>query len=366
MVDSPHSRGAMKVCLWLVAATVGLGSGSLRSAEADRSEGNTTPGEVLERGPHHNVLRSFHLELAGDGQLTPRAGRLVQLEDSINYRDEDLAQWAPAVAEIELVQGIGVARRSQQQALFTPDANDPEGAVTITTRDGTTLRSSVLALAYYDAASGRDVILATVQSAIGELVPPNRILYRQALAGLVHADLIYEYRKTGVQQVVLLSESPPDPEEFRLLAEATRLEVLTEFCEAPTPQRRSHVLNGVEDPLVRQAMVEPDWVDERLDFGPFRMAEGRALSLGEWIEGGEAAGTIPIGNRWRVDPESGRTVLFESADYWSLAAELARLPASDGQPRRVREARGGDARASGLGRWAALPDPTQVSPELLT
>jgi len=273
-----------------------------------------------------------------------------------------LAQWAPAVAEIELIQGLGVARRGQQQALLTPDANDPEGAVTITARDGTTLRSSVLALAYYDAASGQEAILATVQSAVGELVPPNRILYRNALAGLVRADLIYEYRKTGVQQVVLLSESPPDPEEFGLLAEATRLEVLTEFFEAPIPQRRSRALDGVEDPLVRQAMVEPDWADERLDFGPFRMAEGRALSLGEWIEGGEAAGTIPIGKRWRVDPESGRTVLFESADYWSLAAELARLPASDGQLRRVREARGRDARASGLNRWAALPDPTQVRP----
>jgi len=119
--DSTHSRGAMKVCLCLVAAAVGLGSSPLRSAEADRSEADTTPGEVLERGPHHNVLRSFHLELAGDGQLTPRAGRLVQLEDSLNYWDEDLAQWAPAVAEIELIQGLRVARRGQQQALFTPE-----------------------------------------------------------------------------------------------------------------------------------------------------------------------------------------------------------------------------------------------------
>ena len=75
----------MKAFLCLVAAAVGLGSGSLRGAEADRSEADTTPGEVLERGPHHNVLRSFHLELAGDGQLTPRAGHVVQLEDSINY-----------------------------------------------------------------------------------------------------------------------------------------------------------------------------------------------------------------------------------------------------------------------------------------
>jgi hypothetical protein len=235
----------VKTRLRPVVATCGLACALAGHAQPPGPDAELTPGAVLERGPHHNVLRTSRLELAGEGQVAERPARIVQLEDSANYWDEAQAQWAPAVAEIEIVRGIGVARRGQQQALFAPNANDPEGAVTITTRDGATLRSSVLALAFFDAASGRDVILASVQDALGELVPPNRILYRQALTGLVNADLIYEYRKSGVQQVVLLGESPPDPEEFGLLAEATRLEVLTEFFEAPTPTRRPGPAGGL-------------------------------------------------------------------------------------------------------------------------
>lgn len=89
--------------LALVALGLGLGLGLVRGAELGRPEADLTPGAVIERGPHHNVLRTFRLELAGDGQLVSRPSRVVQLEDGVNYWEEDQAQWSPSVAEIEIV-----------------------------------------------------------------------------------------------------------------------------------------------------------------------------------------------------------------------------------------------------------------------
>lgn len=182
-------------------------------------------------------------------------------------------------------------------------------------------------------------MLAVVKDAVGELLPPNQIIYRNAFDN-VSADVVYTYRKSGLEQDVILRQCPPDPEEYGLLAEATRLEVLTEFFEAPTPGKQVRVLDRVEDPELRLAMAEPDWTDEELDFGSFQMAEGRALSLSEWLEGRTAEPPIPVGKRWVED--GGRTILFESADYWSLASALGALPASDRDPRIGRVGQCGD------------------------
>jgi hypothetical protein len=193
---------------------------------------------VVERGPHHNLVATTRAETDFEGRPVAVPGRYVQLEDGLNYWDEEQQAWAEAVAEIELVNGVGVARRGQQRVLFAPNVNEPDGAITLATSEGVLLRSSVLALAYYDAASGKDAALAVARDAPGELLPPNRLVYRDAFTGL-KADVVYTYRKSGLEQDVILRESPPDPEEFGLRAEATRLEVLTEFFGAPEPVKRA-------------------------------------------------------------------------------------------------------------------------------
>jgi hypothetical protein len=293
---------------------------------------------VVERGPHHNLVATTRAEIDFEGRPVAVPGRYLQLEDGLNYWDEEQQAWAEAVAEIELVNGVGVARRGRQRVLFAPNVNAPDGAISLATSEGVLLRSSVLALAYYDAASGKDAVLAVARDAPGELLPPNRLVYRDAFTGL-KADVVYIYRKSGLEQDVILRESPPDPEEFGLLAEATRLEVLTEFFGAPEPVKRARVLDRVDDLSLRAAMAEPDWVDEELDFGPVWLGAGRALSLSDWLEGKTPAAPIPVGKRWvRQD---GRTLLFESADYWALAAELRQLPPVDTSPRRPRQAESG-------------------------
>lgn len=107
--------------------------------------------------------------------------------------------------------------------------------------------------------------------------------------------MVYTYRKSGLEQNVIPRQAPPDPEDFGMQAKATRLEVLTEFFEAPSPKVR--VLDQLEDLRLRAAMAGPDWANEELDFGPLRMEQGRALSLGQWLKDSVAGGIVPVGKR---------------------------------------------------------------------
>ncbi len=198
------------------------------------------------------------------------------------------------------------------------------------------LRSSVLALIYFDAVNGKSATIATAKDTAGEVIPPNQIIYRDAFDHL-RADVLYTYRRTGLEQDIILREQPPGPQALGLLREATRLEVLTEFFVAPQPQKRQIVLDRVDDPALRAAMAAPDWIDEELDFGPFRIPQGKAFLLG----GGPAAeDAVIVGKEWTTTAGQ-RTILIESVDYLALLPQLEQLPAPGGKPGAAIQRRGG-------------------------
>lgn len=291
----------------------------------------------------------------------------------MHYWDAGTQSWQESRAEIELTRKGAVAVRGQHRAIFSNNANDAAGALDVQLGDGTRLRSSVLALRYYDPVSGQDALLATVQDARGELLPPNQVIYRKVF-DKVRADLVYTYRKDGMEADVVLREVPPAPEEFGLPSETTRLEVVTEFFEAPQPVKVRRALATVEDEEVRARVAEPDWMDEELDFGAQRIGAGRAFA---WAAREVAAARpdefAPVGKQWVALPD-GRSLLIESAEYVSLLDELLALP---GEPRRQealrerarawagksRESRRGDALAAGGGKGSRRDrDPARVPP----
>ncbi len=357
----PKERCCRPVC-FLVSLSLCLGAWARVRAQALPDAGAALVPRVLERGPNHDVVLTSKVQTGEGGRPVQVPATYTVLADGLNYWDEDAKGWAPARAEIEVVEGIGVARHGQQQVVFAANVNEEDGAITVSTREGVTLRSSILALAYYDAASGKDAILATVKDTVGEWVPPNQIIYRDAFDGLL-VDVVYTYRISGLEQDLILREGPPDPEDFGLLAEVTRLEVLTEFFSAPSPTQTPHLLDQVTDPSLRNAMAAPDWVDEELDFGGVRMLEGRALTVAGWLDPKDATAAWPIAKRWLE--ENGRTVLIESADYWSVADQWNQLPPSSDAPRRPRQAANGKGYQSRLSRLALLDKATPSAERLL-
>ncbi len=206
--------------------------------------------------------------------------------------------------------------------IASPNINDPKGALDIETSDGRRLRCTVLGICLFDALSGQQVQVATVRDAVAELVAPNTLLWRDCFEGL-SADLRVVYESGAIHHDVIVRERV-DP---RLLAELgflekhLRIEVWTEFFEAPEPDRVSTVLREESDPVLRSAMAEPDVVDEALDFGELKFASGRAFA--EAMEG-EAVGVAK-----RFFREEGRSFLIESCGWEELEPLLLQLPVTD-------------------------------------
>jgi hypothetical protein len=63
--------------------------------------------------------------------------------------------------------------------------------------DGGRFRSHLLGLAYTDATSGRSVLIAEIQAAVGE-VAGNQVLYRDAFTD-VQADVRYTWTRAGLE-----------------------------------------------------------------------------------------------------------------------------------------------------------------------
>ncbi len=300
-------------------------------------DGIARESRVLERGAHHNrVVQVVVDHEPGTGRPVARTNTWVQLEDGLNYWDAADGIWRESREEIRIEGRGAVALEGATRAIFSSNANDPEGAVDLELGPRHRLRSSVLALRYFDAATGGVALLGMVRDVRGELLPPNQVIYRDVFDE-VHADLVYTYRRRGVEADVVLREVLPDPAEFGLIPETTRLEVVTEFFDPPRPVKRERLLAAVEDERLRGIVAEPDWVDEELDFGRTRIGEGRAFAWSAREAAERRPSDFPlVGKRWVVT-EDGRTLLVESVEYVGLYEELLALPGDPARKGRLEE-----------------------------
>lgn len=211
----------------------------------------------------------------------------TELADGLNYLDED-GRWRASEDVIELTEAGAAAVRGPVKVFFDGNLNSEE-AVRLVGRSGRAVRIRPVGLFYYDAASGEAVALGRVRDCQGELVPPNRVVYRSVLEGL-EADLMWVWTRSWFETDLVLKERPRPPEAYGLRNRTTRLEMWHEVLEAPPVTRTQEVLEGEADPALRAAMVEPDLVDETLDFGDFTLRKGYGFAVGVGMEGAESGG----------------------------------------------------------------------------
>ena len=263
----------------------------------------------------------------------------VEFASGLNYQTTE-GEWRPSREEIVLLQdGSAGALQGQHKAIFAPNLNSA-GSIHLVSRDDRPFRSHPLGLYYFCAITGRSALVAQVQDSIGELLPPNQIVYRDAFGGLpaaedstVHADVRFTYTKTGIETDVIIRSLPP-PEAFGLASQSTRLEVWWGFVDAPDPERQVRVLKAEE--TGRESMVEPDLIDETLDFGDLWFPQGKAFSVQTTSpkDSGEAAridlpelfddeSSIYVGKQWLQLDE--QTVLVESVDWKDAEVHLERV-----------------------------------------
>ena len=271
---------------------------------------------------------------AADGGMVARSHRYIEVVTGLNYQDQS-GRWRESEDLIELTDdGGAAASRGPHKVHFNANLNTA-GAISITTVSNRVLRTHVLGLYYFDAATGQSALIAPVQDSIGELLAPNQIIYHDAFHGIL-ADVRITYTKAGVETDVILLEKPQSPEEFGLSSLTTRLEIWHEFLDPPLPNKKAKVLKQETNALLRQSMAEPDLVDETLDFGDAWFPLGRAF----WWEAATNSTGAPaqillfnpatetnqvlVAKQWLQIQQ--RNLLIESVEWPDIAPRLESLP----------------------------------------
>lgn len=268
-----------------------------------------TPVTILERGANHKIVQHVSWQLDEKGQATAKTNTYTELATGLNYQGEK-GEWSETRELIEpLPKGAGAVARNGQHKVFFPQ-DIYEGQIELQTSDGQWLRSRVLGLSYFDSESGKSVLISEVTNSVGELFGGNVLVYPNAFTD-VRASLRLTYTKSGFEQDVVLEEQPPTPETFGLNPKTTRLQVLTEFFNAPQPIK------------LEQSYADSfggKIIDEQLDFGSLRMIQGKAFT----IDAGESSKTFPVSKQWlKID---GRDFLIEEVELQSVTKELDALP----------------------------------------
>src|SRR6266545_401347 len=263
------------------------------------------------------------------GAVSQRNHSYVQVGSGLNYHDE-AGQWQPSQDLIELTaDGGAAALRGPHKVHFNPNLNT-QGVIALTAVSNRVFRSSPLALYYFNVESGQSALIAQVKDSIGELHPPNQLVYPDCLEG-AKADYRVTYTKAGMEADLVLTAQLPPPETFfgTVNSRSIRLEWVTEFLDPPTPQKRSRIL-------------DTGLVDETLDFGDLWFPLGRAYA---WdgstnadtntpaqirvVHANSDTNQVLVAKRWVQTPD-GRTVLIESVDWQDIAPKLKSLPQPGG------------------------------------
>lgn len=141
------------------------------NADATGPKQNPAVFSIVERGENHRVWQRIMQETDNFGRTAWRTNAYNELETGMHYRAGD--EWRETRAEIELLADGAAATNGPHKVFFSANLNSV-GAVDLTTPDGQRLRSRVFGLSYFDAASGKVVLIAETQDSIGQLIYPIR------------------------------------------------------------------------------------------------------------------------------------------------------------------------------------------------
>lgn len=271
--------------------------------------------DVLERGLHHKVAAST-LSIERNGTTVTRVSKQITLASGLHYRTANgsLAESDPVI-EPHINGAIG--HQAQITAEWAANLNT-YGAVRFTDGDGKTYISHVLGLAFTDAQTGDSVFVAEIQNSNGQIVGKNTVIYPGALGGI--ADVVFTYERDRVSQDVRIFEAlPARPEDFGMVPASTRVETISELVSWPDASITTEILASETDPLLRQAMAVPDFLNQTMEFGSVRLPRGRAYDFQGVVDG-----NIPVGTT--IESSGARRFLIEATPYSSLAPALNALP----------------------------------------
>jgi hypothetical protein len=270
------------------------------------------------------------------GRALAHTNLYTELATGMN-RYQEGAGWVPSSTQIEIVPGGAIARQGAHTVSLPASITVP---VECNTPDGKRLRSTVLGLSYFDVTTGDSLLLAEVKESTGQLLSSsNQVLYPNAFTNhdiAVIADVLYTYTRAGFEQCVILRSQLPSPADFGLDPRSTRLEVLTEFLEAPVPaistvavgaqgstEAPASGVNSLPRDRRDTSIGNAPLTDDTVSFGAMQLGRGSAFMLGG--PPGRSQRTA-VGKSWQV-MNGNRRVLVEQVKWPSIEPQLQALPA---------------------------------------
>jgi hypothetical protein len=236
------------------------------------------PFTEVERGPHHKKWVQLSWETGHNGVTIAHTNSYLELATGMHYQKD--GQWLESRPDFQVTKaGYAVSQEGQHQVIVSPNLNTPGGVVDLQMPDGRRLRSALLGLNLFDSVSGKTLQIAAVKDSTGQQTAPNEITFFDAFDGL-KANVRIRNERGGFHQEVLLNERL-SPDQVAALGfndpKNVRLEIWTEFLEAPTPGVRSTLVKEQTNSVVGTGMLGPAAEDDFLDFGSMLMPRGRAF-----------------------------------------------------------------------------------------
>lgn len=265
------------------------------------------PFQAVSRSANQTVWQRTEYETGPDGVRRPHIQKYVELGSGLNFKKNGV--WAPSKAVIEPYTTGSIARQGAYKVIFANNLNTT-GAIDMQGPDGKRIRSNIIGLGYYDRATGNSILIAQLQDSTGELISVNQILYPNAFEG-VNASVRYTYKRSGLEQDVILQENPRPPSYYGLNDDTTELEVMTAFISPPDASV-SAADSGTAD-------LEPD---ENISWGATSLGKGRAFDMGS---PGNSLRRLRVSKQYMT--VQGQPVLLEKVSMKELLPQLSRLPA---------------------------------------
>ncbi len=267
---------------------------------------------VVDKGQNYRTWSRLTFQTNADQTVTSRTNQVIEVGNWIHRwqtNQSGVGVWVPCAPEIVATTNGIVGRGAPHSLLLASNCNS-YAAVQLRLPEGQVLKSHLLGLAYYDQASGSNLMFATLTNSTAQIIGTTRVSYPSAFSG-VDASIAYSYTRAGFSQEIRFNEMPPDPAEWGLNPATSHLLLITEFVQAPTPSVHTNAWPSGMETMQNQ----------ELDFGQMKMTVGFAFrsSTNNRKRG------IPTAKQWQT--LSGRTVLVERLQWSRVRAEAAGLPA---------------------------------------
>lgn len=259
----------------------------------------------------HSLLVSLAGRRSVDEKGVPipsgSSGRVEIIASGMHYNDgsgllrESVESFEPSKDGFMASKGIHRA--------FVRAVLDEKPAFRVDDKENGIVEGRVLGLGYFDADSGKSVLIAPVQSVRSSLIASNVVEFPSCFRG-INASLRYVYRRSGFAQDLVINGPVPSPAAYGLSEKAV-IEVWTELSSessTASPSDRAVLGKSVKDSAAKSS--DATSVDDNsFHFGRLKMAQGSAFQLNQT----NVAESIPVGKR--IMEQDGRRILIEAIPW---------------------------------------------------